>query len=48
MTHANCIGNEILGRKQGLGELLARQKSKTLAEGIGETVHAPESDAHRK
>ena len=34
------IGNEIIARKQELGELLSREEGKTLPEGIGETVRA--------
>ncbi len=34
------IGSEILERKQELGELLAREEGKTLAEGIGEVARA--------
>jgi len=36
----DSAGNEILARKAELGELLAREEGKTLAEGIGETVRA--------
>jgi aldehyde dehydrogenase (NAD+) len=34
------IGNEILARKEELGELLSREEGKTLPEGIGEAVRA--------
>lgn len=34
------IGNEILARKQQLGELLSREEGKTLPEGIGEATRA--------
>lgn len=34
------IGNEIIARKEELGELLSREEGKTLPEGIGETVRA--------
>jgi alpha-ketoglutaric semialdehyde dehydrogenase len=34
------VGSEILGRKDELGRLLAREEGKTLPEGIGETVRA--------
>ena len=34
------IGDEILSRKQELGEMLAREEGKTLLEGIGEVVRA--------
>ncbi|WP_109511673.1 aldehyde dehydrogenase family protein [Pseudomonas ovata] len=34
------IGSEILARRQELGQLLAREEGKTLAEGIGEVVRA--------
>ncbi|WP_419901210.1 aldehyde dehydrogenase family protein [Kiloniella sp.] len=36
----DCIGTELLARKAELGELLAREEGKTLAEGIGETARA--------
>ena len=34
------IGSELLGRKKALGELLAREEGKTLAEAIGEVTRA--------
>ena len=34
------VGNEILARKEELGELVSREEGKTLPEGIGETVRA--------
>ncbi|HEV8691553.1 MAG TPA: aldehyde dehydrogenase family protein [Ideonella sp.] len=36
----DAIGSEILARKEELGQLLAREEGKTLAEGIGETARA--------
>jgi len=36
----DAIGNEILARKEELGELLAREEGKTLPEGIGEAARA--------
>ncbi len=36
----DAAGNEILARKAELGELLAREEGKTLAEGIGESMRA--------
>jgi len=35
-----AIGNEILARKEELGDLLAREEGKTLPEGIGEAARA--------
>ena len=35
-----AIGNEILARKDELGDLLAREEGKTLPEGIGEAARA--------
>ena len=34
------IGNQILARREELGELLSREEGKTLPEGIGEVVRA--------
>ncbi|MEM9277585.1 MAG: aldehyde dehydrogenase family protein [Pseudomonadota bacterium] len=34
------VGDEILARKEEIGELLSREEGKTLAEGVGETVRA--------
>jgi len=34
------IGDEIIARKDELGQLLSREEGKTLAEGVGETVRA--------
>ncbi len=34
------VGNEILARKQELGELLSREEGKTLPEGVGEATRA--------
>ncbi len=36
----DAIGNELIARKEELGELVAREEGKTLLEGIGETVRA--------
>jgi len=36
----DAVGNTIAARKAQLGELLAREEGKTLAEGIGETMRA--------
>ncbi|MGI9222606.1 MAG: aldehyde dehydrogenase family protein, partial [Woeseiaceae bacterium] len=36
----DAIGNEILARKEELGEMVSREEGKTLPEGIGETVRA--------
>lgn len=36
----DAIGNEIIARKEELGDLLAREEGKTKFEGIGETVRA--------
>jgi alpha-ketoglutaric semialdehyde dehydrogenase len=36
----DSIGNEILARKAQLGDLLAREEGKTLAEGLGEVTRA--------
>src|SRR5262245_17344593 len=37
------IGNELHGRREELGRLLAREEGKTLAEGIGEAARAAQS-----
>ena len=34
------IGDEIIARKDELGQLVSREEGKTLAEGVGETVRA--------
>ena len=34
------IGNELMARKEEIGELVAREEGKTLLEGIGEAVRA--------
>jgi acyl-CoA reductase-like NAD-dependent aldehyde dehydrogenase len=36
----DTVGTELLARRQALGELLAREEGKTLAEAVGEVVRA--------
>ncbi len=36
----SCVSQEIMARKEEIGELLSREEGKILAEGIGETIRA--------